>query len=40
LNVVVTTNYYTEKKDLREADIIVTCLSDPDGKKGNLKQGG
>ena len=39
-NVVVTTNYYTEKEDLREADIIVTCLGDPDGEKGKLKQGG
>ncbi|MBA7498441.1 Protein CbbY [subsurface metagenome] len=40
MNVVVTTNYYTEKEDLREADIIVTCLGDPDGEKGELKQGG
>jgi len=40
MNVVVTTNHYTEKEDLREADIIVTCLGDPDGEKGKLKQGG
>ena len=40
MNVVVTTNYYTEKEDLREADIIVTCLGDPDGEKGELKQDG
>ncbi len=40
MNVVVTTNYYTEKEDLREADIIVTCLGDPDGEKGKLKYGG
>ena len=40
MNVVVTTNYYTEKEDLREADIIVTCLGDLDGEKGKLKQGG
>ena len=40
MNVVVTTNYYTEKEDLREADIIVTCLGDPDGEKGKLKPGG
>lgn len=40
MNVVVTTNYYTEKEDLREADIIVTCLGDPNGEKGKLKQGG
>ncbi|RLC38543.1 MAG: hypothetical protein DRH33_04370, partial [Candidatus Nealsonbacteria bacterium] len=40
MNVVVTTNHYTEKENLREADIIVTCLGDPDGEKGKLKQGG
>ena len=40
MNIVVTTNYYTEKEDLREADIIVTCLGDPDSEKGELKQGG
>jgi len=40
MNVVVTTNHYTEKEDLREADIIVTCLGDPDGESGKLKQGG
>ena len=40
MNVVITTNHYTEKEDLREADIIVTCLGDPDGEKGKLKQGG
>ena len=40
MNVVITTNHYTEKEDLREADIIVTCLGDPDGEKGVLKQGG
>ena len=40
MNVVVTTNHYTEKEDLREADIIVTCLGDHDGEKGKLKQGG
>jgi len=40
MNVVVTTNHYTEKENLREADIIVTCLGDPDGEKGELKQGG
>ena len=40
MNVVVTTNHYTEKEDLREADIIVTRLGDPDGEKGKLKQGG
>ena len=39
MNVVVTTNHYTEKEDLKEADIIVTCLGDPDGEKGKLLQG-
>ncbi|HEY60303.1 MAG TPA: HAD-IA family hydrolase [Anaerolineae bacterium] len=36
LRVVVTTNYYTEKEDLSEADLIVTCLGDPDGERGKL----
>ena len=40
MHVVTTTNGYTEKEDLRESDIIVTCLGDPDGEKGKLKQGG
>ena len=40
MNVVVTTNVYTEKEDLSAGDIIVTCLGDPDGEKGKLKQGG
>ena len=39
MNVVVTTNHYTEKEDLKEADIIVTCLGDLDGEKGKLIQG-
>jgi beta-phosphoglucomutase-like phosphatase (HAD superfamily) len=37
--IVATTNIYTEDEDLSEADIIVTSLGDPDGKKGILKQG-
>jgi HAD superfamily hydrolase (TIGR01509 family) len=40
LNIVATTNIYTEKEDLGAADIIVTCLGDPDGEKGTLKKGG
>jgi len=40
MNVVATTNVYTEQEDLSEADIVVTCLGDPDGEKGELKQGG
>lgn len=38
--VVATTNFYTEREDLSAADLIVTCLGDPDGEKGNLKAGG
>ena len=38
-HVVVTTNYYTEKEDVGTGDIIVTCLGDPTGEKGQLKKG-
>jgi HAD superfamily hydrolase (TIGR01509 family) len=38
LFIVATTNIYTENEDLSEADIVVTSLGDPDGKKGVLKQ--
>jgi len=38
-NVIVTTNYYTEKEDVGSGDIIVTCLGDPDGDKGQLTKG-
>jgi HAD superfamily hydrolase (TIGR01509 family) len=40
LNIVATTNIYTEKEDLSDADIIVTSLGDPDGEKGELKKAG
>jgi HAD superfamily hydrolase (TIGR01509 family) len=40
MHVIATTNPYTEKEDLHDADIIVTCLGDPDGEHGKLKQGG
>ncbi len=40
MRVVATTNVYTEKEDVSDADIIVTCLGDPDGEKGELKKGG
>lgn len=40
MHVVATTNVYTERENLSEADIVVTCLGDPDGEKGELKQGG
>ena len=39
MHVVATTNYYTEKEDLSDADVIVTCLGDPDGEKGIMKKG-
>ena len=38
LYVVVTTNPYTEKEDLSRADLVLTCLGDPDGEKGKLRQ--
>lgn len=38
--VIATTNPYTEKEDLSDAHIIVTCLGDTDGEKGILKKGG
>jgi HAD superfamily hydrolase (TIGR01509 family) len=40
MHVIATTNVYTEKEDLSQADIVVTCLGDPKGEKGILKQGG
>jgi HAD superfamily hydrolase (TIGR01509 family) len=40
MNIVATTNVYTEREDLSNADIVVTSLGDPDGEKGTLKQGG
>ena len=40
LNIVATTNGYTENEDLSDADIIVTCIGDEDGEKGQLKKGG
>lgn len=40
MHIVATTNVYTEKEDLSDADLIVTCLGDPDGEKGELRKGG
>lgn len=39
MHVIATTNAYTEREDLSAADIILTCLGDPDGEKGVLKKG-
>jgi HAD superfamily hydrolase (TIGR01509 family) len=36
MHLVVTTNGYTEKEDLSGADIIVTCLGDPEGDQGTV----
>jgi len=39
MHVVATTNHYTEKEDLSEADLIVTCLGDPQGERGTMTKG-
>jgi len=39
MHVVATTNVYTEKENLSDADIIVTCLGDADGEKGTMSKG-
>jgi HAD superfamily hydrolase (TIGR01509 family) len=39
MRVVATTNVYTERENLSKADVVVTCLGDPDGEKGKMKQG-
>jgi len=39
-NVIVTTNYYTEKEDVSSGDIILTCLGDEEGEKGRLTKAG
>lgn len=37
--VVATTNIYTEREDLSEAEVILTSLGDPESEKGRLKKG-
>lgn len=39
MHVVATTNHYTEKEDLSEADLIVTSLGDPNGERGIMTKG-
>jgi HAD superfamily hydrolase (TIGR01509 family) len=39
LKCVVTTNSYTEKEDVSDGNIIVTCLGDPDGEKAEMRKG-
>ena len=40
LNIVATTNIYTASENLSDANIIVTCLGDVDGDKGEISKGG
>ena len=37
--VVATTNPYTEREDLSQADLVVSSLGDPEGEKGSLARG-
>ena len=39
MRVLATTNIYTEKEDLSPAEVIVSCLGDPDGEKAVLRKG-
>ncbi len=39
MRVLATTNHYTEKEDLSDADVIVTCLGDPAGERGTMNKG-
>jgi HAD superfamily hydrolase (TIGR01509 family) len=39
MRVLATTNHYTEKEDLSEADLVVTCLGHPDGERGLMTRG-
>jgi len=39
MHVVATTNVYTEKENLNDADIIVSCLGDAEGEKGTMSKG-
>jgi HAD superfamily hydrolase (TIGR01509 family) len=39
MHVVVTTNPYTEGEDLNQADLVFSCLGDPDRERGTLLQG-
>jgi HAD superfamily hydrolase (TIGR01509 family) len=40
MHIVATTNFYTANEDLSSADIIVSCLGDPEGETGTLVAGG
>ncbi|MFN8411313.1 MAG: HAD-IA family hydrolase [Anaerolineales bacterium] len=39
LKTIVTTNHYTEKEDVSNGDVIVSCLGDADGEKAELRKG-
>ena len=39
MHIVATTNHYTEKEDLSDADLIVSCLGDLHGEKGVMTKG-
>jgi len=39
MHVVATSNFYTQREDLSDADVIVTALGDSDGEKGQLIKG-
>ncbi len=39
MHVIATSNFYTQREDLSDADVIVTTLGDPDGEKGQLVKG-
>ena len=39
MKTIVTTNGYTEKEDVSDGDVIVSCLGDPDGEKATLRKG-
>lgn len=38
MHVIATTNFYTEREDLSQADLVVTCLGDPGGERGELRK--
>ena len=39
MKTIVTTNGYTEKEDVEAADVIVSCLGEPDGEKASMRKG-
>ncbi len=39
MHVIATSNFYTQREDLSAADVIVTTLGDPRGRKGTIGEG-